>query len=90
MYCLTQIRIEKLILLVKVEQKRALLRDIPLFKELVLGDNPSLRSNYRELADVISEKFNTRVTERDLLVIETPTLEEEIEDLKLIYKHCVT
>jgi hypothetical protein len=75
--------------LVKVDEKRALMRDLPLFKELLTGDNPSLRSDYQKLADVISQKFNIEVTKRDLLMIETPTIEEDIEDLKLIYKHCV-
>lgn len=59
------------------------------YAELLTGDNPGLRSDYGKLADEISEKFNVEVTERDLLIIESPTISEMEEDLRLIYKHCV-
>lgn len=59
------------------------------YRELLTGDNPSLRSNYGLLADAISENFNVEVIERDLLIVEEPTIKEMEEDLRLIYKHCV-
>jgi hypothetical protein len=55
----------------------------------VKWDNPSLKSNI-DIADAISRKFNVEVTERDLLIIESPTIQEMEEDYRLIYKHCVT
>jgi hypothetical protein len=62
---------------------------IIVYKELVKWDNPSLKSNI-DIADAISRKFNVEVTERDLLIIESPTIQEMEEDYRLIYKHCVT
>lgn len=53
-----------------------------------MWDNPSL--NTKELADEISRKFNVKVSERDILNIESPTIQEMEEDYRLIYKNCIT
>ena len=48
---------------------------------------PNIRAqSYQYIADKINELFNIDCTEKDVEINMCPTLEEEIEDLQLIYE----
>ena len=49
---------------------------------------PNIRAqSYQYIADKINEIFNIDCTVKDVEINMCPTIEEEIEDLQLIYKH---
>lgn len=49
---------------------------------------PDIRSkSYEYIRDKINELFKLDVSTKDIEINMSPTLEEEIEDLKLIHRH---
>ena len=71
----------------KQQTKVYLNKDILIFKDLVLWNNPKLIGDYEKTAKKINQEFNTNITGRTLFLLESPTIRLMEEDLKLIYKH---
>lgn len=54
---------------------------------LVCLRKPELTNNLEALVSYFKEEFNKDVTKEDLMFLLEPTLEEDIEDLKLIHNN---